>query len=92
MAEKNYINGLRGFAPRQNAPDFVLGSMIITVEDLAKWIKANEAEATEYNGKRQFKCNVLRAKNGGITFELDTWKPQPKEEPVQEQEQGDLPF
>lgn len=74
MAEKIYAKGLRTFAPRQGAPEFVLGTLIITEEELLKWFKDNRHYASDYNGMKQFKFSVLKSDKTGINLQLDMYK------------------
>jgi hypothetical protein len=90
MAEPIYPKGLRGFAKHQNAPDFVLGTLIITPKELFDWIKENPQHLTEYKDTKQIRIQILKSKkDGSPSFQIDTWKkeadsdnpPTPKTEP-----------
>ena len=89
MADKKiYPKGIRTFAPREGAPDFVLGTMIITLNDFITFAKENQDLLTEYEGNKQLKCQMLAGDNGPY-LTVDTWKPDPKKkakatEPVKE--------
>ena len=76
MNEKKtiYVNGMRAFAPREGAPEFVKASIVITPNDLIQFLKENEAHKSEYNGKTQYRLNLLMGENGPY-LTLDTWKP-----------------
>ena len=76
--EKIYPQGISAFAKHANAPDFVLGTVIITPNDLVSWLKENENLLTEYNGKKQLKLQLTMSKDGRPSFSVDTWKPEPK--------------
>lgn len=94
MSDKIYVKGLRGFKPHDKSPDFVLGSVILTIEELREFFNEQKAEVAEYNGKHQLKADVLRSKDGGLTFQLNTYKKKeelPPVKPVQETE-SELPF
>lgn len=97
MNEPIYAKGLRTFAKNEKAPEFVLGSLVITMNELIAWAKENQQYLTEYNGQKQLKLQLLRKKDGnGINLVVDTFKPEKKAEPVQQQknevESDDLPF
>lgn len=107
MADDKVLpQGLRFFAPHDNAPDFVIASLVITPNELVQFLKDNPTLLTEYNGKKQIKLQVLRAKSGTIYANVDTYKKgeqQPKQQqpakPKQQQqaapvveENDDLPF
>ena len=87
MADKIFPEGIRVFSPRQGSPDWVKGSIVITLNDLIAWAKANPQYLTEYAGKKQIKLNQLLAKSGKLFLEVDTYKPEDKKEPAE-----DLPF
>ena len=76
MADKMYLKGIRGFKPHEKAPEFVLGSGVINLKGLKEFLNSKEVEPffTEYKGEKQLPFKVLRAKDGSLTFEVDTWK------------------
>jgi hypothetical protein len=103
MAETIYPKGIRTFAKHDKAPDFILGSVIISLNEFFKWVKENPELQTEYDGNKQLKLTCMTKKGGGITFSVDTYKPTAKTEPQQsatphtdainnEAESDDLPF
>ena len=71
-------DGIRCFPKHDNAPDFVIASMVITPNDLITWLKANESLLTEYNGKKQIRLQVLKSKDGKPYCAVDTYKAEPK--------------
>jgi len=97
MAEKIYIKGLRSFAPSANAPDFVLGTLVIDMRELVDWVTENPNYLTEYKEKKQLKVQMLKGKES-VNFVLDTFKPTPNTGKKQEEftpkkvEVEDLPF
>lgn len=93
MSEKIYPKGIITFLKNEKQPDFVLGSMVITPNDLFTWLKENESLLTEYNGKKQMKFQVLNG-DKGIYFVVDTFKPTVKTETAKEEKNDfqDLPF
>ena len=92
MSEKIYPKGIITFPKNEKQPDFVLGSMVITPNDLFAWLKENESLLTDYNGKKQMKFQVLNG-DKGVYFVVDTFVPTPKAEskPAIE-EDNSLPF
>ncbi len=77
--EKIYPKGIITFPKNDKAPDFVLGSMVITPNDFFAWLKENEKLLVEYNGKKQMKFQILNG-NKGLYFVVDTFVPTPKAE------------
>jgi len=80
MSDKVYPKGLRTFPPREGAPDFVKGTLIVTLNDLIKFAKGRPDLLTEYNGQKQLKCNILEG-DKGLYFQVDTWKPDANQRP-----------
>ena len=74
--ETPLIEGIRIFNPHQNAPDFVKASIVISPNELFKFLKDQEEFKTEYNGQPQFKMQLLESKQGKLYLKFDTFKPQ----------------
>ena len=97
MTDKIYPKGLRTFPPRDTAPDFVKGTLIITPRELVDFIKDNPHLLTEYEGRKQLRCNILEG-DKGLYLQVDTWKPDANQRPEPEPEvdgndsSGPLPF
>lgn len=89
--EKIYPNGLVIFAPREGAPDFVKGSMIITPKKFLEWAKTMVEHFTEYDGDKQLRFDLLDG-NKGLYAVLNTYKPNPAKSVVTESTEDDLPF
>ena len=104
MADKIFAQGIRTFKPNDNAPDFVLGTLVITPNDLFAWMKGEGKEhLTTYKESKQIRFQVTKAREGGIVIAVDTFKPTEKkqestgkQEPRQTQptnsSEEDLPF
>jgi len=87
MADKIFPEGIRVFSPRNGAPDFVKGSIVITPNDLIEWLKANKNLLTDYKDKKQLSLDLLSNKDGKLFLSVNTYKPSDKKEPA-----NDLPF
>lgn len=85
--EKIYPKGVVCFDKHASAPDFVVGSLIITPRELIDWIKENESMLTEYNGKKQLKLQILKGSKGLYTT-VDTYNSRA----TASQPKDDLPF
>jgi hypothetical protein len=72
MATKIYPEGIRVFSPREGAPDFVKGTVIITPSILEKWVKDNSAYLTYFKGDKQLKLQLLHG-NKGLYVAVDTY-------------------
>jgi hypothetical protein len=94
MSEKVYPKGLRTFPPRAEAPDFVKGTLIITLNEFFNFCKERPDLMTEYNDQKQLKCNILEG-DKGLYFQVDTWRPDANQQPEPQPEvdgNNDLPF
>ena len=92
--ETIYTEGIRIFAPREGAPDFVKGNVVVTPNELIAFLKTQEEHASEYKGTKQFRMALLEGRNG-LYLTLDTYKAPAKQEEAQaenSQDDGDLPF
>jgi hypothetical protein len=70
--DKIFADGLL-FKRRDNAPEWVVGSISIKVDDFTQFCKDNA-------DKGWVNLEVKKAKSGKFYAELDTWKPTPKDE------------
>jgi hypothetical protein len=90
--EKVFAEGII-FKRNDNAPDFVIGSMSVKVEEFVPFLQANSK-----NGWTNL--NVKKSQSGKIYVELDTFEPKPQgapapqqaSAPAPQQAQPDLPF
>ena len=78
MADQILPEGIRFFPKHANAPDFVLGTMVVTLDDLTKFFNDRKDLLTEYNGKKQLKLQLLKSREGKLYSAVDTYKAQPK--------------
>ena len=68
---KIYPKGISYFAPKENAPTWVKGSLIITPRQLVEWLKENESVLVE--NEKYGKQLRLQVTDKGV--QVDTWKP-----------------
>jgi hypothetical protein len=90
MADKIFPEGIKFFAKSDKAPDFVVGTMVITPAELVQFIKDNASLLVDYNGTKQLKLQVLKSQKGGLYAQVDTWKPSARSAAVADD--SDLPF
>ena len=100
MAEKIFPEGIRAFKKNDKAPDYVLASVVISINELNNWLRGDGGQhLTQYNKQEQLKLQLLNSKDGKPYFTVDTFKPN-KEQQAQssideltpEQPSDDLPF
>ena len=86
QTEKVFADGFI-FKRNENAPEFVVGSMSIKVDEAMAFLAQNES-------KGWVNLNVKKSKGGKFYMELDTWKPKTEKviEKVSEKPAEDLPF
>lgn len=85
---KIYPKGISYFAPRQGAPEFVKGDIILNMDELISWMKCNEQLSTTHEkyGK-QFKLQVT---DKGLS--VNTWKQTESKKTNEENYSQDVPF
>lgn len=71
--DKVYPKGIRVFNPRQGAPTFVKGTLVITLEELQNWASQNPDYLSDYQNQAQLKLNILEGDNG-LYLTVDTYK------------------
>ena len=92
--ETIYAEGLRFFNPRETAPEYVKGEVIVNLKEFFDFVSTQKEHYTEYQGNKQLKLNMLSGKSG-MYFTVDTFKPTPKGAATQKVEvasAADLPF
>ena len=94
MADKVFAKGIRTFAKHNRAPDFVLGELVITPNELFTWLKGEGAQyLTEYKDVKQLKLQVTKSRDGGLMLAVNTYKSQAQtESPKPKVDESDLPF
>jgi len=75
MADQILPQGLRFFNKKPTQPDFVIGALVITLDDLQAFCIDKPELMTEYNGKKQLRLQLLKSKDGNLYASVDTWKP-----------------
>lgn len=76
-SEKVFAEGIYLNKVYDNAPDFIKANVSINVKSLISWLATNQKYADE---KGFIKLVGKESKQGKRYFELDTWKPDNKEE------------
>jgi hypothetical protein len=87
---KDFIDGLFVKQPRENAPEFVKGSLSIAVEKFIPYLQSKA------NAKGYVNIDLLESKEGMLYAKLNDWKPlgeakpEPAEHEIEEDEEIDL--
>lgn len=76
MAQKVYPKGIITFNPKDTQPQFVLGTIVISIDQLNDYFKNEGSEyVTEYKGAKQIKLQLTSLKDKrGISLSVDTFK------------------
>lgn len=76
MAATIKAKGIITFNPHERAPQFVLGTIAISLNQLNEWVKGDGKEyITDYKGEPQLKLQVTSLKEGrGIIVSVDTYR------------------
>lgn len=78
MAEKEkrvYPQGIMTFAKNENAPDFVVGDMVLNIQEFTDWLNGEGSQyITEYKGKEQIRFSITTY-NGRPSLSVNTFKP-----------------
>lgn len=75
MADELLPEGLRFFNKKDTQPDFVIGALVVTMNELFNFCKQNPDLITDYQGKKQLKLQILKSNKGNLYAKVDTWKP-----------------
>ena len=89
--EKKYAKGFRIFNPNENAPDFVVGSVVVNPREFTDFMASMQEFFTEYNGIKQLKFQLLKGSKG-MYMVVDTYKPKSPQNAPSVSEPNDLPF
>ena len=68
--------GIKTFNRHEKAPETVLGSMIMSIDEFIQWIKSDDVKKhySQYDGKNQLKFDIKTGKYG-VFLTLNTYKP-----------------
>ncbi len=76
-----FAEGISLFNPHDNAPDFVVGTLVITPRKLVDWLKAEGKDyLVDYKEEKQIKLQLKISKNDRLYATVDTYKPEAKAE------------
>lgn len=89
MADKQFVNGIRVYKPRDNAPDFVIADVTINANELTEFIRSQGGDfrATIKSGKKGYYIEVNNYK--GASHGPSAPRPYPADDGMPT---DDLPF
>ena len=69
MSDIKFVDGLRIFKPRENAPEFVKGNLLLTKTQLIQWLSSQQNE--------EIRIDILESKEKGTWYgKVNDFKPQ----------------
>lgn len=69
MADSKFIDGIRVYKPKDNAPSFVISNGVINRDELLNWLNQQEA---------QIRFDIKLSQKGGYYVAVNDFKPQAK--------------
>lgn len=75
MAQQDSIlpEGIRCFNKHDNAPDFVMGKTVISLNKLVAFCKAHPEILSDYQGEKQLTLQMLWSKQGKLYANIDLY-------------------
>lgn len=70
-----YPKGIKVFQPSEKAPSYVLGKMVISLNELVKYANENPDFVTMYKDEPQLTLNIMDG-DKGVYVSVDTYKKQ----------------
>lgn len=81
MSKDNQLaDGFFFTEPRNGAPDYVLGTISLQMDNFTRWV-----ETQELNEKGYIKIDILRSKGGKTYGKVNTWKPDKQQKDTSEE-------
>jgi len=71
--EKVYADGLRTFARNANAPTWILGQLVIDLNEFVSWANSHPEYQSEYKGKKQLRMDISTCKDGRPSLYVNTF-------------------
>jgi len=101
--QTEFVDGLRVFAPNQNAPEWIVANISIEAKEFYKWLVA---KGKTLGDEKYIKLDVKKSKKGGLYVSVNNFKPDPNrgmngnnyppqeiiEQPAEDNFEDDIPF
>ena len=72
--QQEFVEGLRVFAPNQNAPEWIVANISIEAKEFYKWLVA---KGKKLGDEKYIKIDVKKSKKGGLYASVNNFKPDP---------------
>ena len=74
--EMVFAQGITIFKPREGSPDYVKGTVIVSLENLIEWCENNDQYLTTHSTYgSQLKLEIKESQGGMLYFQVNTYKP-----------------
>jgi len=67
MADKQFVTGMRVFKPKDTAPEFVKGQLVLNANEIIPWIEANAS------GDGSIRIDIKEGRSGNWYCEKNTY-------------------
>ena len=67
--EVKFPDGISVYAPRESAPDYILGDVVIRAGQMTEYLRAASIDG-------ELRLTLKRSKGGKLYFQVNEWRPQ----------------
>lgn len=67
--EKQFVEGIMAYRPRENAPDWIKLNLVLNKDALIMWLESQETDE-----KGHIRIDLKESKAGKLYLEKNTWK------------------
>jgi len=71
MADPKFPDGIRVYAPRDRAPDYVIADIVINVQQFEQYMRAAHVQG-------ELRLELKRSKKGNLYLQENEWRPKPR--------------
>lgn len=82
MVEAVFAEGISVFQPREGAPEFVIGDLVVDVNTLVNWVKNNKQHL---GTDKKLRMVIKKSREGKVYADVNTFKPQKQAAPAVEE-------
>ena len=91
--KKIFPIGMRAFAPRPNVPEWVVGNLVISIDEFIAFLNSDEVKPyySQYQGINQLGFNITKTREGGLMVTVNTFKKEAMDKAGYKKEDLELP-
>lgn len=76
MSNQIFADGVNIFAPKDNAPEFIKGQLVIDLKALSAWVASNDNYITkDSKGNSVLRLDIKTSKQGKLYASVNTYQP-----------------